>query len=294
LSDPDTSAGHFSSSARRATKPTQIGETLSLLMNEIASQSHSQYIFLAVKLGCRLSSDVDIGRSADPAIMDGSAIDEKHLSKRGRFPTPTEVEISRGIFTWREVPTAVMTSDLERGCLECGLRMSDTRRTILRIIEEAKDHPSAEEVYRRALFLGARISVATVYRNIALLSRLGLLTRLEFGDRKTRYEKAHPEPHEHLIDVKTGRIVEFSDPRIIEVLKDAVAELGYHLINHRVSLFCSPKAVEKSTPSSSRVPRLAKENPLPVVTEGERMASFGSSMYLPRHRRPMRRRRQTG
>lgn len=98
-----------------------------------------------------------------------------------------------------------MTTDLERGCVECGLRMSDKRRTILRIIEEAKDHPSAEEVYRRALFLGQRISVATVYRNMALLSRVGLLTRLELGDRKAHYEKAHPEPHEHLIDVKTGR-----------------------------------------------------------------------------------------
>jgi Fur family transcriptional regulator, ferric uptake regulator len=193
-----------------------------------------------------------------------------------------------------------MTSDLERDCVEYGLRMSNQRRAILRVLEESKDHPSAEEVYRRVLLFGQTMSVATVYRNMALLSRLGLLMRLELGDRKGHYERANPDPHEHLpdphehlIDVRTGRIVEFSDARIVEALSGAVADLGYRLVSYRVNLFCSPAAAaETPAPDSPRPPRAVKKNQGRSATESEQKASLGSLMSLPRHRRPSRPRRR--
>jgi Fur family transcriptional regulator, ferric uptake regulator len=157
-----------------------------------------------------------------------------------------------------------MTTDLERGCVECGLRMSGKRRAILRVLEESQDHPSAEEVYRRLLESGEAVSVATVYRNMALLSRLGLLSRLELGDRKARYEKAEPKQgHEHLIDIDTGRVVEFCDQRIEALLSEVVADIGYHLVNYRISLFCS---LQVSAKKAGRRPRGRRERAAKTIS----------------------------
>jgi Fur family transcriptional regulator, ferric uptake regulator len=131
-------------------------------------------------------------------------------------------------------------SRLERLCAERGMRMTGQRRTIARVLSEAEDHPDVEEVYRRASARDPRISLSTVYRTVRLLESAGILERHEFGDGRARYEPAGHSHHDHLINVKTGEVIEFSNEQI-EKLQEAVArELGFKLIGHRLELFGLP------------------------------------------------------
>lgn len=117
-----------------------------------------------------------------------------------------------------------------------GLRMTDQRRTIAHVIEQASDHPDVEELHARANALDSRISLATVYRTVKLLEEMGILDRLEFGDGRARFEDSQRDHHDHLIDMDTGEVIEFCDPEI-EALQEKIARrLGYHLHGHRLEL----------------------------------------------------------
>jgi Fur family transcriptional regulator, ferric uptake regulator len=131
-------------------------------------------------------------------------------------------------------------ADIIARCEAKGLRMTDQRRIVARVITEADDHPDTEEVYARASKLDPRISIATVYRTVKLFEEAGILDRLEFGDGRARYEDAERDHHDHLIDVHTGEVIEFVDPEI-EALQEKIAErLGYKLVGHRLELLGTP------------------------------------------------------
>ncbi|MGH6991778.1 MAG: Fur family transcriptional regulator [Caulobacteraceae bacterium] len=126
---------------------------------------------------------------------------------------------------------------LEQLCLEKGMRMTEQRRVIARVLSEASDHPDVEELHHRAHAIDPHISIATVYRTVRLFEESGILTRHEFRNGRSRYEEAQEVHHDHLIDMKTGQVVEFVDEEI-EALQAAIAKrLGYRLIDHRLELY---------------------------------------------------------
>ena len=133
-----------------------------------------------------------------------------------------------------------MSDHIITRCEAKGLRMTEQRRIIARVIGAAEDHPDVEELHVRAAALDARISLATVYRTVKLFEEAGILEKLEFGDGRARYEDADRDHHDHLIDVSTGTVIEFVDPEI-EALQDRIAaRLGYRLIGHRLELLGVP------------------------------------------------------
>ncbi len=129
---------------------------------------------------------------------------------------------------------------LERLCIERGLRMTEQRRVIARVLSNAHDHPDVEELHRRAHEVDPHISIATVYRTVRLFEESGILTRHDFRQNRSRYEEASETHHDHLIDMKTGAVVEFVDEEI-EALQKAIARrLGYRLVDHRLELYAVP------------------------------------------------------
>ncbi|WP_424942801.1 Fur family transcriptional regulator [Aliiroseovarius crassostreae] len=126
-------------------------------------------------------------------------------------------------------------------CEEKGLRMTEQRRMIARVLQSAHhDHPDVEELYARASDVDAGISLATVYRTVKLFEEAGILVKNEFGDGRARYESADRDHHDHLIDLTTGKVIEFVDPEI-EALQEKIAEkLGYKLKDHRLELYGVP------------------------------------------------------
>jgi Fur family ferric uptake transcriptional regulator len=128
-------------------------------------------------------------------------------------------------------------SRIERLCVERGLKMTGQRRLIARVLSEAEDHPDVEELYRRASALDSRISVATVYRTVRLLEEKGIVERRDFGGGRARFDPTDRGHHHHLIDVDSGRVIEFEDPEH-EALARAIAErLGFALVGQRLELF---------------------------------------------------------
>jgi Fur family transcriptional regulator, ferric uptake regulator len=133
-----------------------------------------------------------------------------------------------------------MTDTIITRCEAKGLRMTEQRRIVARVIEAAEDHPDVEELYARASVIDPKISLATVYRTVKLFQEAGILDRLEFGDGRARYEDAERDHHDHLIDVNSGEVIEFVDPDI-EALQERIAQrLGYRLIGHRLELLGVP------------------------------------------------------
>ncbi|NDF12453.1 MAG: transcriptional repressor [Proteobacteria bacterium] len=138
-----------------------------------------------------------------------------------------------------------MASRLEKLCIEKGMKMTEQRRVIAKVISDAQDHPDVEEVYRRAVTVDPKIGIATVYRTVKMFEEAGIVEKHDFGDGRARYEESQDRHHDHLIDVKTGRIIEFVN-REIEKLQEKVArELGYKLIDHRLELYAVPIDEEK-------------------------------------------------
>ena len=126
---------------------------------------------------------------------------------------------------------------IEQACQDRGLRMTEQRRVIARVIADSEDHPDVEELYRRASAVDNRISIATVYRTVKLFEDAGILERRDFRDGRARYEEARDVHHDHLIDLQSGEVIEFRNEDI-ERLQEAVArELGYKLVDHRLELF---------------------------------------------------------
>lgn len=127
--------------------------------------------------------------------------------------------------------------DLEQLCADKGLRITEQRRVIARVLSESDDHPDVELLHRRASSIDPKISIATVYRTVRLFEEAGILDRHDFGDGRARYEAAPEAHHDHLIDVETGKVVEFVDPEL-EALQRVIAEkLGYRLVDHRMELY---------------------------------------------------------
>jgi len=131
-------------------------------------------------------------------------------------------------------------ADIIARCEAKGLRMTDQRRVVARVIGDAEDHPDVEELYARAVKVDPRISIATVYRTVKLFEEAGILDKLEFGDGRARYEDAERDHHDHLIDVHTGDVIEFVDPEIEALQERIAARLGYRLIGHRLELLGVP------------------------------------------------------
>ena len=130
-----------------------------------------------------------------------------------------------------------MGSWVEKKCAERGLRMTDQRRVIAKVLSEADDHPDAEELYRRAAAADPKISLATVYRTVRLFSDAGIIETHDFRDGRARYETADEEHHDHLIDVVSGDVIEFVDPEIEELQEKIARKLGYELVDHRLELY---------------------------------------------------------
>ncbi|MBB1249291.1 MULTISPECIES: Fur family transcriptional regulator [unclassified Rhizobium] len=135
---------------------------------------------------------------------------------------------------------ADITRTLEELCAERGLRMTDQRRIIARILQQSSDHPDVEELHRRSSAVDSRISIATVYRTVKLFEDAGIIERHDFREGRSRYETVPEEHHDHLIDLKTGRVIEFHSPEI-EALQERIArEHGFKLVDHRLELYGIP------------------------------------------------------
>jgi Fur family ferric uptake transcriptional regulator len=140
------------------------------------------------------------------------------------------------------IVSAHKPQNIEALCSLKGMRMTEQRRVIARVLAAADDHPDVEELYRRASVLDERISIATVYRTVRLFEEAGILERHDFGDGRARYEEAPENHHDHLIDIQSGQVIEFSNEEI-EKLQHRVAEqLGYKLVGHRLELYAVPMA----------------------------------------------------
>ena len=160
----------------------------------------------------------------------------------------------------RPDPARPDASRIERLCIERGLKMTGQRRMIARVLSESSDHPDVEELYRRAVALDARVSIATVYRTVRLLEEKGILERHDFGGGRARYEPTEHGHHHHLIDVDTGKVIEFAEPDHERLAQEIAARLGFDLVGHRLELFGRRRA-------DSPAPGAAPDRP--ASTRGE-------------------------
>ncbi len=138
-------------------------------------------------------------------------------------------------------------SRIEQLCIDKGMKMTGQRRVIAGVLSDAEDHPDVEEVYRRSTQLDARISIATVYRTVRLFEEASILERHDFGDGRSRYEEITEDHHDHLIDVQTGRVIEFQNEELEELKEKIAAVHGFKLIGHRLELFGVPADSQKKT-----------------------------------------------
>jgi Fur family ferric uptake transcriptional regulator len=136
---------------------------------------------------------------------------------------------------------------IEKACVDKGLRMTEQRRVIARVLSDALDHPDAEELYRRASAIDPHISIATVYRTVKLFEDAGILERHDFRDGRSRYEEVPESHHDHLIDVHTGKVIEFRNEEIERLQRLIAEELGFELVDHRLELYGVPRGGKKQS-----------------------------------------------
>jgi len=141
------------------------------------------------------------------------------------------------------------SSRIERICLDKGLKMTEQRRVIARVLSDATDHPDVEQVYRRATEIDPRISIATVYRTVRLFEEASILERHDFRDGRSRYEETPEVHHDHLIDIQSGRVIEFRDEQIEQLQRKVAEKLGYRLVDHRLELYAVPTDEESAARS---------------------------------------------
>lgn len=127
--------------------------------------------------------------------------------------------------------------DIEALCAQRGLRITEQRRVIARVLSESEDHPDVDELHQRAISIDPGISIATVYRTVRLFEEAGILDRHDFGDGRARYEAAPEAHHDHMIDVESGAVIEFVDPELEALQREIAERLGYRLVDHRMELF---------------------------------------------------------
>ena len=130
-----------------------------------------------------------------------------------------------------------MTSRIEKLCVERGLKMTEQRRVICRVLSDASDHPDVEEIYQRSVALDPKISIATVYRTMRLLEDAEVIEKLDLRDGRARYEENRDEPHHHLVDVKTGEVIEFKNEELERIKAKIAKDLGYDIIGDRLELY---------------------------------------------------------
>ncbi|TCT06253.1 Fur family ferric uptake transcriptional regulator [Aquabacter spiritensis] len=131
-------------------------------------------------------------------------------------------------------------SAIEEACYAKGMRMTDQRRVIARVLTAAEDHPDVEELHRRASAIDDNISISTVYRTVKMFEDAGIIARHEFGDGRSRYEAVPDEHHDHLIDLRSGRVVEFRSEDIERLQEEIARRLGYRIVGHRLDLYVLP------------------------------------------------------
>jgi Fur family ferric uptake transcriptional regulator len=174
-----------------------------------------------------------------------------------------------------------MESRIERLCVERGLKMTGQRRVIARVLSESADHPDVEELYRRAAVLDERISIATVYRTVRLLEEKGILERRDFGGGRARYEPTEHGHHYHLIDVDTGKVIEFADAEQERMMTAIAARLGFELVSLRLELFGRKREVAEA-PNAERRPRPAAATAEPPGQSGRSAVAAEARARLPR------------
>jgi Fur family transcriptional regulator, ferric uptake regulator len=141
---------------------------------------------------------------------------------------------------------APVTSNLEKLCAEKGMRMTGQRRIVAQVLEASADHPDVEELHRRALKRDPKISMSTVYRTVHLFEEMHIIERHAFRDGRARYEAMPLTHHDHLIDLKSGKVIEFTDPRIEALQEEICRELGFKLVDHRLELYAVPVRAKKT------------------------------------------------
>ena len=132
-----------------------------------------------------------------------------------------------------------MSSKIENKCIKKGVRLTDQRKLVAKVMSESEDHPDVDELHKRVSKVDSKISIATVYRTVKLLEEAGIVAKHDFKGNKARYEEAPQEHHDHLIDVNTGKITEFIDEDIEKLQKKVAEKLGYKLVDHRLELYGS-------------------------------------------------------
>src|ERR1700761_9142955 len=131
-----------------------------------------------------------------------------------------------------------MLSRLKEKCEESGLKMTEQRRIIIKVLSESGDHPDVEMIHQRAHKIDPKISIATVYRTMRLFEEASIIEKHDFGDGRARYEESGEEHHDHLINLKTGQVIEFSNEEIERLQRVIAEKLGYRLVDHRLELYC--------------------------------------------------------
>jgi Fur family transcriptional regulator, ferric uptake regulator len=137
--------------------------------------------------------------------------------------------------------TDPMISRLEQLCLDKGLKMTEQRRVIARVLSDSFDHPDVEQVYRRSTEIDPHISIATVYRTVRLFEEANIIARHDFGEGRARYEEMPSDHHDHLINLQTGEVIEFRNEDIEKLQHFVANELGYDLVGHRLELYAIPR-----------------------------------------------------
>ena len=144
--------------------------------------------------------------------------------------------------------------DVEALCAEKGLRITEQRRIIAQVLSTSEDHPDVEAVHARASAVDPRISIATVYRTVRLFEEAGILFRHDFGEGRARYETSTEDHHDHLIDVESGKVIEFADAEVEELQRRIAERLGYRLVDHRMELYAVPLDRAEPAPAESAAP----------------------------------------
>ena len=132
-----------------------------------------------------------------------------------------------------------MTNDIENKCIKKGVRLTDQRKLVAKVMSGSDDHPDVDELHKRVAKLDSKISIATVYRTVKLFEEAGIIAKHDFKGNKARYEQATQEHHDHLIDINTGEITEFVNEDIEKLQKQVAEKLGYKLVDHRLELYGS-------------------------------------------------------
>ena len=136
-----------------------------------------------------------------------------------------------------------MKDSIEQKCLDKGVKLTDQRKIIAKVMSVSDDHPDVDELYKRVSKIDPRISIATIYRTVKLFEECGILTKHEFKGGKARYEKLNESHHDHLIDIKTGEIIEFVDDEIEKLQKKVAEKYGYELVDHKLELYGVKKKI---------------------------------------------------